>query len=143
MAADIAMTQTNLPIITNADRAFTLQAYFASDLFLFPSRVECSPIVLFEACAAGVPFIATDVGNAREISDWLECGQIMTTTKNRLKYSKVSVKEAAAELTGFAIDKKSLSKSGEIGRKRWVENYTWEEIAQKYESTFIKLIACQ
>jgi glycosyltransferase involved in cell wall biosynthesis len=39
-------------LITQLSRAETVAAYKEADLFLFPSRMECSPIVLFESMAS-------------------------------------------------------------------------------------------
>lgn len=41
--------------------------YFLADIFLMPSQEEGFPHVLLEAMAAGVPFVAFDVGGVREI----------------------------------------------------------------------------
>lgn len=43
------------------------RAVFASaDVFVLPSRVEALPLVLVEAVSAGLPAVATDVGDVRE-----------------------------------------------------------------------------
>jgi glycosyltransferase involved in cell wall biosynthesis len=57
-------------IITELSRADTVAAYKSADLFLFPSNIECSPLVLFESMASGLPFMTTAVGNSVEIVDW-------------------------------------------------------------------------
>lgn len=42
------------------------EAYRTSDVFVFPTRKEHMGMVLTEACAAGLPIVATDVGGVRE-----------------------------------------------------------------------------
>ena len=59
-------------LILNIDREETVAFYQTADLFLFPSNIECSPIVLFEAMASKTPFLVTDVGNSKEIISWSE-----------------------------------------------------------------------
>ncbi|HWY37015.1 MAG TPA: glycosyltransferase family 4 protein, partial [Bacteroidia bacterium] len=56
--------------LTAANRETTVAAYKQANLFLFPSNIECSPIVLFEAMAAKTPFLVTNVGNSSEIAEW-------------------------------------------------------------------------
>jgi glycosyltransferase involved in cell wall biosynthesis len=41
--------------------------YATADVFALPSHSEGSPYVLLEAMAAGVPFVATEVGGVPEI----------------------------------------------------------------------------
>jgi glycosyltransferase involved in cell wall biosynthesis len=43
-----------------------VEAYRASDIFVFPTRKEHLGMVTTEACAAGLPLVATDVGGVRE-----------------------------------------------------------------------------
>lgn len=128
-------------IRTDVDRDFTIKAYMAADLFFFPSRVECSPIVLFEACAAAVPFLSTDVGNSEEIAKWLDCGFIMSTEKNSFGYSRAVVRNAAKELTGLLSDRARLIEAGVSGRRNWLAEFTWEKIALKYEAEFKMLLS--
>ena len=50
------------------ERDEIVDAYKRSDIFLFTSRIECSPLVIFESAAAGLPFFSLKVGNTEEIS---------------------------------------------------------------------------
>jgi len=61
-------------LVSELPRAETVAAYQAADIFLFPSNLECSPIVLFECMASHTPFLTADVGNAVEIIGWSGSG---------------------------------------------------------------------
>lgn len=52
----------------NLNKNKILKLYKESDIFIFTSKVECSPLVLYDCCANLLPFISSDVGNAREIA---------------------------------------------------------------------------
>jgi glycosyltransferase involved in cell wall biosynthesis len=51
--------------------------FWASDIFLMPSREEGSPHVLLEAMASGVPFVASNVGGVSDLvspgHEWYLC----------------------------------------------------------------------
>lgn len=49
-----------------ADPGALIGAYRASDIFVFPTRKEHMGIVTTEACAMGLPIVATDVGGVNE-----------------------------------------------------------------------------
>ena len=65
------------------DRVLTVNAFKQANLFLFPSLIECSPIVLFEAMASSTPFLVSDVGNSKEIVKWTGGGELLPTTVDR------------------------------------------------------------
>jgi glycosyltransferase involved in cell wall biosynthesis len=88
-------------------RTMTVEALKQSDLFLFTSNIECSPLVLFEANAAKLPFLTTDVGNAKEIIEWTQGGLLLPTILGvefnrtfRYKFKKI-VKKILASLKLF------------------------------------------
>jgi len=57
---------TMLGAVPNADLA---GIFGAADLFMLPSKSEGFPRVLLECMAAGLAFVAFDVGGVREIAD--------------------------------------------------------------------------
>jgi glycosyltransferase involved in cell wall biosynthesis len=122
------------------DRKFTVDAYRQSDLFLFPSRIECSPIVLFECAAAGLPFLSNDVGNAVEIASWTEGGEIIPTLKGIDGYSHSNVNSAARRLDEFILNKVKLKRMGSLAHEMWKEKYTWEKIAEQYENMYYSIL---
>ncbi len=114
------------------DREMTVLAYLAADLFLFPSNIECSPIVLFEAMASKTPFLTTDVGNASEIVEWSRGGQILPTVTDKSGQAHAIIDESAAKLRELKDDTKQLKQLSESGYKAWQERFTWQKIAEQY-----------
>lgn len=127
--------------ITELSRGLTVQAYLAADLFIFPSNIECSPIVLFECMAAKTPFITTDVGNAAEIITWSNAGKLMPTAFTSEGNSKAKLDESAQLLFQLAADKLQLEQMKNAGYHAWKENFSWEIITQKYLHLYQSLLA--
>lgn len=122
-------------------RPFTVAAYKQADLFLFPSNIECSPIVLFECAAAKLPFLSSDAGNSREISEWTGGGKIMPCTKNASGYSYVKIKEGARMLNQLFEDGALREQMAARAFETWKQKYSWEVIAAEYEKMYQQLIA--
>lgn len=117
-------------------REEVVQAFFAADLFLFPSMIECSPLVLFEAVAAGTPFIATDVGNSREIAEWTGAGLIAPGEMHETGFTFVDVARAARIVEELFRDADRRRDMGRLGREVVLERYTWDTIVDQYEALY-------
>jgi len=113
-----ALSTKNI-LIKDLTREQTVAAFKSADIFLFTSKVECSPIVLFECVAAGTPFLTTDVGNAREIIGWTKGGKLLPTNIN----------ESAKILTDAYNH--PLKKPPNLADK-----FTWKKIAREYERMY-------
>jgi glycosyltransferase involved in cell wall biosynthesis len=61
--------------------------YLDSDFFLLPTRADCSPIVLSEANAYGLPALATDVGGVPEIIRNGENGYVLPLQARGKEYA--------------------------------------------------------
>jgi L-malate glycosyltransferase len=127
-------------IYTYVDRAYTVDAYRESDLFLFPSNIECSPIVLFECAAARVPFLSTDVGNAVEISGWTGGGRIIPTKKDPEGFSHAVIADGIRMLNELYEDSDTRARMTERAFTAWKKSFSWEVIARRYESLYEELL---
>lgn len=127
----------------STDRWQTVEAYKAANLFLFPSKIECSPIVLFEAMAAGTPFLCTDVGNAKEIAQWSGAGWILPTQKTEEGTSEVIMNASIEILNTVAPNKERLLEASKKGRAAWQKHFTWRTIAERYEELYRQLTNVQ
>ncbi len=121
------------------DRDQIVALYQSSDLFLFPSNIECSPIVLFECMASKTPFLTTDVGNAKEIIEWSHSGELLPTTRDKNGYSRADIGQSVKLLEGMYDNPKKRVAMQEAGFNIWQEQFSWEKIAKKYENLYLKL----
>jgi glycosyltransferase involved in cell wall biosynthesis len=123
-------------------RPEVVAAYQQADLFLFPSHIECSPIVLFEAMAAKTPFLCTDVGNVREIVNWSLSGEILPTIFDGSSscIGKADINLSAAKLTALGQDIDRREEMAKCGYLAWKNRFTWEQISLNYLNLYKDLL---
>nr|WP_255493422.1 glycosyltransferase family 4 protein [Herbaspirillum sp. AP21] len=126
-------------IRTNLARRELIETFLASDLFVFASIIEYSPLVLFEACAAGLPFLTVPVGNSREIVEWTQGGELCPAKVDAHGFTRVDTTELARRISDLAADPERLAALAANGRKAWRERYNWETISREYEALFARL----
>ena len=104
------------------------------------SLSESQPLTLLEAGAAGIPFVASNVGSCREIIEGardedppLGRGGLIT---------QVVAPEATAEAVGRLLADPALRRQyGETLRRRVAQSYTSEQAASAYQQLYAAYIA--
>ncbi len=133
----IKKVNTQLPLkqvlLVDLPRPELIQAYKNSDLFVFASNIEYSPLVLFESAAAGTPFLSVNVGNAEEIAEWTGCGIILREPVEKSGFTRVNPHKLAIEMRKAMDSPEDLVELGRKGHDRWQENFTWAKIVLRYE----------
>jgi glycosyltransferase involved in cell wall biosynthesis len=124
-------------------REDTISAFLDADLLLFPSWIECSPLVLFEAAASRTPFLVTDVGNASEIIRWTGGGRLLPGVCNNDKEGSVQadVEASARCLETLMADLETRQQMATNAHGAWLRHFTWSRIAEQYEQLYISLLA--
>lgn len=113
-------------------RPQTVALLKSADAFLFPSNIEASPLVLFEACAAKTPFLTSDVGNAREIVEWTGGGVMLPTSRKEQGLTHVDIAASSQIVTSFMQDESLRVDLANKGFKAWSSRYTWAIITKEY-----------
>jgi glycosyltransferase involved in cell wall biosynthesis len=121
-------------------RTFTVAAYKQADLFLFPSNIECSPIVLFECAASALPFLSTDAGNSVEIAKWTKGGKILPTRKTEDGFSFAEIDKSVEVLNTLWKNEAERKRMAEESFEIWKQKYTWEEITRSYLKLYEDLL---
>ncbi len=124
-------------LIVDLPRPELIQCYFSADLFVFASKIEYSPLVLFEAAAAGLPFLTTPVGNAREIADWTGAGHVCPSMVDKWGYTFVDTMALAEEIDRLIEDDDTRKTMGKTGRDAWQRKFTWRAIVANYEKVLL------
>ncbi|HLF01067.1 MAG TPA: glycosyltransferase, partial [Anaerolineales bacterium] len=104
-----------------------LQAYLSSDLYVLPSTYEILGITLLEALACGAPVITTD-----------QCGLADTIEGQRLgsvvKFGDVEA--LAAQMRGALLNRAASRQDAERRRAYVLNNFTWDAIADTWETIY-------
>lgn len=123
-------------LLLDPPREDVLGAYFTADIFVFGSNVECSPLVLFESMAAGLPFISTACGNAAEIAQWGQSGIILPTTTLPNGSVAASADDMARQIEVLFRNTERRKEMADLGRSNWRNQFTWDVISRAYESSY-------
>ncbi len=129
-----------LILIPSLDRTSTVDAYKTADVFLFPSQIECSPLVLFESIASKTPFLSTNVGNANEIVEWTGGGIILPTQVDRAGLSHADITKSAKILEELMLNTGKREKLAHSGFSSWKKSFTWDIITNKYQQFYKDLL---
>ena len=127
-------------IVVDMPRKELVQAYLNADLFVFASNIEYSPLVLFEACAAGLPFLTVPVGNSKEIVKWTEGGEICNAPVDGRGFTKVDPHVLAKKIAEMTVSPERLKVLGKKGLEMSKTKFNWDFISKEYEQLFLELI---
>jgi glycosyltransferase involved in cell wall biosynthesis len=128
-------------IMADFSRRETVSAFRQADLFLFPSHVECSPLVLFECLASRTPFLTTDVGNAKEMVEWSQSGVLLPTHQVKTGHARADISSSARLLEELYADPSRRAEMADRGFRTWKERFTWDIIAKAYASLYSSIVS--
>jgi glycosyltransferase involved in cell wall biosynthesis len=101
------------------------------DFFVLPSRMEGLPLAVLEAMARGLPVVVTPVGGVPEAVTDSEQGLVVPVDDPR----------ALAEAMGRLAQEPDYGrKLGASGRKRVEGEFSFEQMARRYEALYVRLL---
>lgn len=127
-------------LLVDLPRERLIQAFRQADLFVFASNIEYSPLVLFEACAAGLPFLTAPVGNSAEIVEWTQGGELCEASVDERGFTRVEPGVLARRIEDMAKDQDKLVRLGRNGKEASQRRFNWHQLADEYESLFERLL---
>lgn len=118
-------------LIVDLPRDQVVSLFKAADLFVFPSHVEYSPLVLFEAAASATPFVSSQAGNSDEIASLTGAG--LTVPPISRFSARVQVSDLARAIEFLLADRGRLRRMGENGRAAiYDRRLTWDALVDRY-----------
>lgn len=126
-------------VVVDLPRDQLIQAYLGADLFVFASNIEYSPLVLFEACAARLPFLTVPVGNSAEIVRWTGGGELCEADVDEAGFTRVSPVVLSKKMVEMLGRPDRLRELSENGLRAAHNRFNWNNLANEYENLFIRL----
>jgi glycosyltransferase involved in cell wall biosynthesis len=110
------------------------QYYSACDIFVLPSvsRLEAFGIVGLEAMASAKPVIISDIPGVREVIEEGVCG---------LLSEPMNPKDLGSKITQLLSDPGLMRKMGEAGRKKVLEEFTWDKVVLQTEKAYEDILS--
>jgi glycosyltransferase involved in cell wall biosynthesis len=118
--------------IGSPDREGLVAAYQASDILLFPSRLEGFGIAPAESLACGRPVVTTNISALPEVVDHGE---------NGLLCPRDDVAAYAAAVRRLGEDAALRRRFGEHGRAKVVQSFSYEQLASGLIGVYERLLA--
>lgn len=128
-------------VVKEFNRGEILSLYNGAEMFLFPSNIECSPIVLYECMASKTPVLCSDAGNSREIiANGRGFGEILPGVKNKNGYVVLDMDASQKVFNNFLENIDTYKKRAEMAYDVWTKNYTWEKVTEQYVRHYEQLL---
>jgi glycosyltransferase involved in cell wall biosynthesis len=111
------------------DRAGKMREGEAADIFINTNRIDNTPVAIIEACAMGLPVVATDVGGIRDL---------LTERVSGLLVPDDDVQAMAEAIVRLVRDPELAGRLSTNGR-RLAEASSWEQVRVPWERLFAQL----
>ncbi|HET9532536.1 MAG TPA: glycosyltransferase family 4 protein, partial [Blastocatellia bacterium] len=102
----------------------------AADIFLITNRVDNMPVTAVEACAMGIPVIATAVGGIPDLLKDGETGLLVPDDND----------EAMAEAIRRLVSEPGLAERLSANGRSLAERSSWEQVRPMWEEVFAELM---
>jgi glycosyltransferase involved in cell wall biosynthesis len=115
-----------IKIFSEIPREWVVSAFNEADLFLFGSKVECAPIVMYECFASKTPFITRIAGNVLDHEQLLWIVKTPDDMVNHMRF--------------FLKDSTSYEQKATIASDEFEAHFNWQTITDAYENTYLSIL---
>lgn len=112
------------------DHQAKIRAFLEADIFLNTNRIDNMPVAVVEACAMGLPVVATDVGGLSYLLDDGETGLLVPDR------DAAGLADAVVRILSEPGLARRLSKNG----RRLAEQSSWTAVKPLWESLFSEVL---
>jgi len=120
-----AVLNGSIRVLTDVGRPWVISAFQEADCFLFASRVECAPLVMYECFASRTPLITTSVGNVGDHRDFLDIVG--------------SAEEMSSRIRAYVADPEPFAARAQAARSVFERELSWSQIAHRFELLYESL----
>lgn len=115
-----------IKILNDVPREWVVSAFLEADLFLFGSKVECAPLVMYECFASKIPFITKPAGNV------LDHEEMLWVVNNPDEMFK--------QINNFLKNPTLYHHKSQKAFEEFEIYYDWEKITDIYENTYLSIL---
>lgn len=126
--------QTHVTVVSDFPEEEKPNLLAACDIFVLPSGQESFSIAFLEAWACGKPVIGARVGAIPSVIDEGRDGLLAV-------YQDAG--DLARAILELLADPQRRTQMGEAGRRKILENYTWEIVARRVRAVYAEVISRQ
>ncbi len=117
-----------LGLIKEKEKLFSILS--KSDLFIFPSELESMSMMLLEAASLGIPIIASDIRENKDVFN-----------ENEVLFYRVNdISDFAAKIVWALSHYDEMIKKSKVAIQRLKNQNQWPQIAMQYQSIYEMLI---
>jgi glycosyltransferase involved in cell wall biosynthesis len=115
-----------------SDRKKLEELYQEANLFILPTRYDCSPIVSAEACSFGLPSLITDTCGVSNMMIHGQTGKLMPYEATGADY--------AEQFTEILSDERTYVDWCRGARRGYEEVFNWKQVGEKIQKVLEELI---
>jgi len=127
-------------MLSDIPREDVIQSYFESDVFVLPSQKEVAPIVILESMAAGLPWIAMEVGNVNTLSGGFAITDYNNDINGNLTYTSGTFKNFVEAIKEILLSHDTAAELSCAGIRRIENDLNWNKISNKYYEVFTRIL---
>ena len=115
-----------VPVLEHYTRPDTVEAFTDADIFLFGSKVECAPLVMYEAFASRTLFVSLNCGNVKDYAD--------------IAVIVIDEREALEVIEDYLQHPTKYQERIRKGYELYRSTLNWEAISLRYEQLYESLL---